>query len=110
MGTVIAVLLAPVAGWPQQQTGDTFFIESIAASPSDTTTLVPDPNEYQIDLHLPSGLALSRSFQRSEVEMTALPSIPDRGDGEHRGHSDVWSHASLSFTAPTARSRMCSHR
>lgn len=99
MGTVIAVLLAPVAGWPQQQTGDTFFIESIAASPSDTTTLVPDPNEYQIDLHLPSGLALSRSFQRSEVEMTALPF--DTGIAEMANTEatlTLGSHASLSFT------------
>lgn len=99
IGTVIALLLGPVAGWAQQPTGDTFFIESIAASPSDATTLVPDPNEYQIDLRLPSGLTLSRSFQRSEVQMDALAF--DTGIAETANTEatlTLGSRTSLSFT------------
>lgn len=72
-GTVIALLLAAPVAWGQQPTGDTFFIESIAADADDVQVPVPDPNEYTVDLHLPAGLALRRSFERTEVQMNALP-------------------------------------
>jgi hypothetical protein len=56
-----------------------FFIESIAqesAVPGDpdslSNALVTNPNDYEIDLSLPSGLTLYRSFGRSEVQMRDL--------------------------------------
>jgi len=96
---VAALLLALPAGWAQQSSGDTFFIESIAASSGDAVAPVPDPNEYQIDLRLPSGLSLSRSFQRSEVQMNALPF--DTGISETASTSatlTLGSRTSLSFS------------
>lgn len=47
---------------------DGFFLESIAPARNDESAFVPGQNEYQIDLRLPSGLSLRRSFQRSEIE------------------------------------------
>ncbi len=50
--------------------GDNFFLEHIAPASSEgqILNLMPNPNEYQIDLRLPSGLGLQRQFQRTEVE------------------------------------------
>ncbi len=70
---VAVVLLSGATGWGQDGSSRGFFLESIAPESitpqgSDGRAVVPEPDEYEIDLRLPSGLSLSRSFQRSEVE------------------------------------------
>jgi len=68
-GTLPACLAedAQQAGEP----GDNFFLEHIVpeADEAQILNLVPDPNQYEIDLRLPSGLGLARHFQRTEVEV-----------------------------------------
>ena len=75
----IASLTLATAFCAHAQTDDgRFFIESfvhesVAADGSEgANALISDPNDYNIDLTLPSGLALHRSFTRSEVSKDGL--------------------------------------
>lgn len=70
IAAMFAALAAPVFSQGEQPPGRGFFLESIAPESHDgiPTTLMPDPNQYQIDLRL-SGLGVRRSFQRTEVEL-----------------------------------------
>ncbi len=48
-----------------------FFLESITSSSGDNdlSTLMPDPNHYEINLRLTSGLGIARNFQRTEIDL-----------------------------------------
>ncbi|HCA47596.1 MAG TPA: hypothetical protein DEP45_09670 [Armatimonadetes bacterium] len=52
---------------------ESFARESVAADGTEgANSLITNPNDYNIDLTLPSGLALHRSFARSEVSKEGL--------------------------------------
>ncbi|MGD9495604.1 MAG: hypothetical protein AB7Y46_04765 [Armatimonadota bacterium] len=72
----IALLVSAASAWPQQGgDGGGFFLESIAPRESiapttpDAEGLQLNTNEYDVDLRLPAGLRLYRSFERSEVQV-----------------------------------------
>ncbi len=47
-----------------------FFVESIASDTgNDLSSLMPDPNQYEINLRVTSGLGISRNFQRAEIDL-----------------------------------------
>lgn len=69
----MALLGAPNAH-PEDDGERAFFIESIAPTGPDGagSALVPGGSDYDINLRLPSGLALRSSFSRDEIEMRNL--------------------------------------
>lgn len=70
---IIGALLAALCGVHDSYAqgsggGNGFFLESIAQDGTEGgSALIPDANEYEIDLSLPSGINLYSSFNRSEV-------------------------------------------
>ncbi|MCD6359701.1 MAG: hypothetical protein J7M38_02480, partial [Armatimonadetes bacterium] len=77
------------------------FIESIApdGSESEFDGLLPDPNKYEVNLQLPSGLGVYRNFQRTEIELndavfnTGIQEVATTGASLQLG-----SQTSLAFT------------
>ncbi|MEA3403901.1 MAG: hypothetical protein U9R79_21915 [Armatimonadota bacterium] len=72
----VALLGAPMAWGQEGAAADGFFIESITPRESISPTaddgqsgLVPNTNEYEIELRLPSGMALYQAFERKEIQL-----------------------------------------
>ncbi len=87
MAAVIAFPLGAAVGWAEDDDSRGFFLESIAPARSDGSTPVPGADQYDIELRLPSGLSLRRSFERREIERP--DSVFDTGIAEvgHTGAS-----------------------
>ncbi len=106
VAATIAVLLGTATCWAQEGGGgDTFFIESIRPTESIVPTsadggeMFPHASNYEIDLRLPSGLSLRRSFERSEIEYGGV--VFDTGIAQviSTGASiSLGSHTAMNFT------------
>jgi len=72
IGLVLSVGVALGFAEDEQKAADQgggFFLESIVPDSTEAQilNLMPNPNEYEINIRLSSGLSLQRNFQRSEV-------------------------------------------
>ncbi len=71
IGLLALAMLVPCASQAQDDAADAgFFLESITPDSGDNLeSLMPDPNQYELNLRLSSGLGVYRNFQRSEIVM-----------------------------------------